>query len=254
MRMRLGILHDPEAQQRLFDREHKAIEEKKRKAEVPTVRTEDEQRKHEQAGTRDGHAGEHKSEERKTIKIRPLSDARAIDLGANFFSEAFIFSVGVAIILLENYRRGSKENARRDEVAERLDTLEEQVTLLREEVSRLRSQHDLPELKKLNEHIKKSKDMGYSWYNPIGWLRIVREDDEDDDEGIPGEVEGSGGVRSQATGGIKEQKRSPVSPEAQTSQGSEEGVRGNKGVSKTSNSTANTKDRLDTVSATKKER
>ncbi|EME79572.1 uncharacterized protein MYCFIDRAFT_23654, partial [Pseudocercospora fijiensis CIRAD86] len=87
MRMRLGLLHDPEAQQRMHE-PHKP-------------------------------------------KIRPLTEARAIELGANFFSEAFIFGVAVGLLLFENWRSRSKASARRDEVSERLEQLEAEVESLR---------------------------------------------------------------------------------------------------------------------------
>lgn len=196
MRMRLGILHDPEAQQRMHEREQRAAEEKKRKAEAPTVRTEIEQRRHEEEKARqqaqqseDGGGKEEKREEKKKVKIRPLSDARAIELGANFFSETFIFAVAVALLLAENYRSRSKESARRDDVAERLEGLEAQV----EELS---SQHHLPELEALNEKFKRARERRerMAWYNPVGWFKGDGLDkDEDEDEGIPGEVEGPGG-------------------------------------------------------------
>lgn len=190
--MRLGILHDPEAQQRMHDRELRAAEEKKRKSEAPTVRSELEQKKHDEQKAREEQQGEGgseaKKEEKKKPKIRPLSDARAIELGANFFSEAFIFAVAVGLLLTESYRSRSKENARRDEVAERLEGLEAQV-------EKLSSQHHLPELEALNEKIKRAKETRAktSWYNPLGWFRSSDGlDKDDDDEGIPGEVERSG--------------------------------------------------------------
>lgn len=199
MRMRLGILHDPEAQQRMHEREQRAADEKKRKAEAPTVRTELEQKKHDEQKPRQGQDGESgsevKKEEKKKVKIRPLSDARAIELGANFFSEAFIFMVAVGLLLAENYRSRIKESARRDDVAERLEAMEARV-------EKLSSQHHLPELEALNERIKRAKEekAKTSWYNPTGWFRgsgVL--DKDDDDEGIPGEVEGrDAGVKKAA--------------------------------------------------------
>lgn len=82
MRMRLGILHDADAQQRMHDRELKAAEEKKRKAETPIVRTEEEQQKYdalkakEEQDAKDGKPKEEKVSTRP--KIKPLSEARAI--------------------------------------------------------------------------------------------------------------------------------------------------------------------------------
>ncbi|KAJ2184607.1 hypothetical protein IW139_006504, partial [Coemansia sp. RSA 353] len=44
----------------------------------------------------------------KKEKIRPLNDARAVDAGANFLGEAFIFSVAVSLILAEQVRSRSQ--------------------------------------------------------------------------------------------------------------------------------------------------
>lgn len=196
MRMRLGILHDPEAQQRMHEREQKAAEEKKKKTETPTVRTEEEQKKYDEQKARDEKVdkdGRKKDEKQQKVKIRPLSDARAIELGANFFSETFIFAVAVSLLLLENYRSSRKSSQRRDEVADRLENLEAQV-------ERLHKEHNLPELEALNERLKRSREARNktSWYNPAGWWRRTDPDlpdDDDDDDGVPGEVEGAASKR-----------------------------------------------------------
>ena len=151
MRMRLGILHDPEAQQRMHEREQRAAEEKKRKAEQPTVRSELEQKKYEEQKAKeaaDEAAGVSKKEEPKSVKakIRPLSEARAIELGANFFSEAFIFGVAVSLIVFEQWRRSAKESDRRDDVADQLEELKAEVSRVSRTVQadlgdKLKSQH-----------------------------------------------------------------------------------------------------------------
>ncbi|KAA1071666.1 hypothetical protein PGT21_014625 [Puccinia graminis f. sp. tritici] len=56
--------------------------------------------------------------------IRPLSDTKAIQNGANFLSEAFLFSVAVALIVAENLRGRMQTAHRRDVVNERLTELE----------------------------------------------------------------------------------------------------------------------------------
>jgi hypothetical protein len=60
----------------------------------------------------------------KGPKIRPLSESKAIDAGANFISEAFLFAVAGGLILLESLRSRRKESNRQDMVQERLDLLE----------------------------------------------------------------------------------------------------------------------------------
>jgi myosin-1 len=59
--------------------------------------------------------------------IRALSETKAIATGANFISEAFLFTVALSLIMAESYRSYRKEGKRRDLVAERLETLEESV-------------------------------------------------------------------------------------------------------------------------------
>lgn len=174
MRMRLGLLHDPEAQKRMFEREQRAAEEKQKKAEAPTVRTEAEQKKHDEQKTKDEKEGKKEKEKKPSrAKIRPLSDARAIELGANFFSETFIFMVAVGLLLVENYRSRKQASNRRDEVQERLEGLETQI-------ERLKREHNLPELEALNERIKKSRQIQTSWWNPAGWFRGTQRDEDDE--------------------------------------------------------------------------
>ncbi|CAK4030850.1 Hypothetical predicted protein [Lecanosticta acicola] len=168
MRMRLGILHDPEAQQRMHEREQRAAEEKKRRAETPTVRSEAEQKAYdEQKAKASSEEGSEKKEDKPhKVKIRPLSESRAIELGANFFSEAFIFGVAVGVLLFENWRSRRKESARRDEVAERLEQLESEVESLRAKLD-----PDLETLHDLSERIKEAKQRRESgnWWNPLTW-------------------------------------------------------------------------------------
>ncbi|KAG2202129.1 hypothetical protein INT47_008101 [Mucor saturninus] len=61
----------------------------------------------------------------KTEKIRPLNDARAIESGANFLSEAFVFSVAASVILAENWRSRVTAKNRRNYVDDALESLEE---------------------------------------------------------------------------------------------------------------------------------
>ncbi|KAK4498715.1 hypothetical protein PRZ48_009225 [Zasmidium cellare] len=173
MRMRLGILHDPEAQQRMHERQKKAADEKKRQQEAPTVRTAEEQKKYDEQKAKDEADGKKEEEKPHKVKIRPLSEARAIELGANFFSEAFVFAVALGLILVETLRSRNKESSRRDEVAERLDQLESEVESLRAKLD-----PDLETLHDLSERIKAAKRsrQSASWYNPMSWGRRDAED------------------------------------------------------------------------------
>ena len=185
--MRLGILHDPEAQQRMHEREQKAAEDKKRKAETPTVRTEAEQKKHNEQVAKEAKEekeGKKKEEKAHKVKIRPLSEARAIDLGANFFSEAFIFGVAAGLLVWDSWRSRRKESQRRDDVAERLQELEGEV-----ETMRAKLDPELDNIHDLNERIKESKRVKTSWWNPMSWGRSAEDstsvEEEKKDEGKP---------------------------------------------------------------------
>ena len=108
-------------------------------------------------------AGKKKADEKPhKPKIRPLTEARAIELGANFFSEAFIFGVAVGLLLFENWRSRSKASARRDEVSERLEQLEAEVESLRAKLD-----PDLETLHDLSERVKEAKKRRQSW---SGWV------------------------------------------------------------------------------------
>jgi len=161
MRMRLGILHDSAQQERMAERERKREEDKRRQAEAPTVLTELQQKKADEEAAKEKAEGGKKKEESKAppIKIRPLSDAKAIELGANFFSEAFVFMVALSLIIFENYRSRNKAKDQREVLADRLDDLEA-------EIVRLRNRYE-PGLEALKE--KDDKRTEYSWYNPAGW-------------------------------------------------------------------------------------
>ncbi|KAM0755338.1 OPA3-domain-containing protein [Meredithblackwellia eburnea MCA 4105] len=64
--------------------------------------------------------------------IRPLNDAKAIDSGANFISETFLFGFATLLILGETWRSRRKDSQRRDLVAETLEQHEEELKGLRE--------------------------------------------------------------------------------------------------------------------------
>ncbi|KAG8629979.1 hypothetical protein KVT40_001598 [Elsinoe batatas] len=148
MRMRLGILHDSAAQERMHAREAADQAKKKAESEIPKVRTEAEQKKFDeelQAKAEGKDPGQEQKEEKKPKpKIRPLSESRAIELGANFVSEAFIFGVAVGVILFERWWSRQKDAAKDEHVVERIAALEEQaekVGKLEREILRLRGQN-----------------------------------------------------------------------------------------------------------------
>ena len=160
IRMRLGMLHDSAAQDRMVERERKLAEERKKKAETPTVLTELQQKKQDEEAAREKAEGGTKKEEKPHLpRIRPLSEAKAIELGANFFSESFIFAVAVGLLVWDSWRSRSKAKDQRELLEDRLDIVEA-------EVERLRNKYE-PNWEALSE--KESEPEKYSWYNPAGW-------------------------------------------------------------------------------------
>ncbi|KAJ2260942.1 hypothetical protein GGI01_002649 [Coemansia sp. RSA 376] len=79
----------------------------------------------------------------KKEKIRPLNDAKAIDAGANFLGEAFIFSVALSLLFAEQIRSRNQAQRQRNAVDDRLDDLEKGMLESREELKRIQEEHDL---------------------------------------------------------------------------------------------------------------
>ncbi|KAG9124353.1 hypothetical protein FRC07_011952 [Ceratobasidium sp. 392] len=66
--------------------------------------------------------------------IKPLSETRAIQNGANSLAEAFLFSVAAVLILGEAWRSNRSEARRRDDVDDQLDDLKTEVRELRSQM------------------------------------------------------------------------------------------------------------------------
>lgn len=66
------------------------------------------------------------------VRLRPLNDAKAVDAGATFLSETFIFTVAGGAILFETWRARRKEKNRRDEVAEAILGLQHEIVRINE--------------------------------------------------------------------------------------------------------------------------
>ncbi|KAF9269479.1 OPA3-domain-containing protein [Marasmius fiardii PR-910] len=59
--------------------------------------------------------------------IRPLSEQRAIESGANALAEGFLFTVAAALIIGETWRSSRNQSKRRDDVDDRLEVLDNRV-------------------------------------------------------------------------------------------------------------------------------
>ncbi|EAU81464.1 hypothetical protein CC1G_05294 [Coprinopsis cinerea okayama7 len=81
-------------------------------------------------------------EQMKHLHIRPLSETRAIDQGANFLAEGFMFSVAAALIIGEAFRSSRNQSKRRDSVDDQLDALGTQISELQAKVESLSEKWD----------------------------------------------------------------------------------------------------------------
>jgi len=121
MRWRLGLLQDAAAVERQAAKEAAAEAAKKHKHNIPTVKTEAQMKLEEEAAAKAAKDASEPPKPRPRPKIRPLSEAKAIESGATFISETFLFSVAAGLLLFEAWRSRRKDASRRDDVAERLN-------------------------------------------------------------------------------------------------------------------------------------
>ena len=128
MRLRLGTVRDSTALQRQAAAEAEA---KKHIPTSPTVKTEAASKAEDSALAKAKTAAEEAAKPRH-YRIRPLSESKAIESGANFISESFLFMVAGGLILFESWRSRRKETTRRDGVEERLIELEQSEKTARE--------------------------------------------------------------------------------------------------------------------------
>lgn len=72
--------------------------------------------------------------EKGSTKVRPLNDTKAIESGANFLSETFVFAVAGVIIVLEGWRTRQKEITRRVGVEDDIKTLQHEIEYLKKKL------------------------------------------------------------------------------------------------------------------------
>jgi len=144
MRMRLGLLQDPAVIDRQIAKEVKAAEAARKKSQIPTVKTEAETLAEEAMTKQERDAAKKKVEAASKPRIRPLSEAKAIEMGANFVAESFIFAVGISVIVFEQWRQRRKARNQRDDIREDLEELKEGFKSMRAEVEQLKSHHPEP--------------------------------------------------------------------------------------------------------------
>ncbi|KAF2278108.1 uncharacterized protein EI97DRAFT_245358 [Westerdykella ornata] len=140
MRMRLGLLQDPAVIDRQIAKEVAAAEAARKKDAIPTVKTEEETKAEEAMTEKEKEAARKRLESRKP-RIRPLSEAKAIETGANFVAETFIFAVAVSVIVFEQWRQRRKAQNQRDDIREDLEEIQKDLKGLKAELEELKAQH-----------------------------------------------------------------------------------------------------------------
>jgi optic atrophy 3 protein len=110
--------------ERQIAREVADAEARRKRAAIPTAKTEAQTKFDQDRLKKEIKDIEAKAKEKNQPRVRPLTESKAIETGANFISEGFLFCVTGGIIVFEWWRQGRKESNRRDEVKERLNGLE----------------------------------------------------------------------------------------------------------------------------------
>ena len=190
----LGLLQNPEAIEKQIAREAAEAAAKKQKLETPTVKTQAQAQAEETAA---GKEKEKTTEKTKTSaskpRIRPLTEAKAIDSGANFISETFLFGVGLSLIIFERFWSKRKEAARREDVNDELNELKAEkkatrqaLIALEKEVLRLREKggkhaekkHVLPqEIWESQDVVEEEREETQTW---LSWIRRFGRRDKSD--------------------------------------------------------------------------
>ncbi|KAF8424514.1 optic atrophy 3-like protein, partial [Tirmania nivea] len=130
MRLRLGLLRDAATIERLEAAEKAAKAAARERAAAapapaPPAVADSTASSPKHASSAEAHPPTTYTANGRTYHIRPLSETKAIDRGAAFISEFFLFAVAGSLILFESLRSRRKETNRQDIVTERLERLEE---------------------------------------------------------------------------------------------------------------------------------
>lgn len=150
MRLRLGSARETAATQRQAVADAEA---RKHIPTSPTVKTAAETQAQEAAMAKAKAVAEEAAKPHK-YHIRPLSESKAIESGANFISETFLFLVAGGLIVFESWRSRRKEATRREGVEGRLAELEQSETAARGALAAL--EKELLQLKVKHGEVPKS--------------------------------------------------------------------------------------------------
>ena len=156
MRLRLGLLQDSAAIDRQIAREAAEAQAKKIKSETPTVKTEAQTRADELITKEKG------SEKTKALtthakpRIRPLSETKAVEFGANFVGETLTLTVALSLLLLGEAWSRRKATTRRLDNEEEMADLKQAVKSLGEDS--VKKDERLAEFERELVQLKEKKD------------------------------------------------------------------------------------------------
>ena len=216
MNLRLGLLRDTTTKDGAAEAQSKKHKQDKEESSSSSSSSpKDELTRTSSTGEKVKSKDRDKEKEKSVSKprIRPLSEAKAIDSGANFISESFLFLVAGSLIVLESWRSRRKENIRKEDVAERLAELEENeknarkaLVALEKEILRLRAERrpktetrilpkEIWEVEEETDERDDQKKMGF-WR----WLtRFVRREKEESRTERRDDVSSSGSMTEEAS-------------------------------------------------------
>lgn len=145
MRMRLGLLQDPAVIDKQIAKEVAEAEARRKRSQIPTVKTEAQTRAEEAMTTKEKEVIKKKAEAAiKHPRIRPLSEAKAVETGANFIAEAFIFSVGIGVIVFEQWRQRRKQQSRRSDMEDQMEALQSELEKVKAEMELIKTSQTPP--------------------------------------------------------------------------------------------------------------
>jgi optic atrophy 3 protein len=81
------------------------------------------------------HLHEQTPSETTTANIKPLDEAKAVEVGSEFIGEALVFIVAGTLLVMDQLNNRQKEQERRNEVERRFGELYVELSKLREQVS-----------------------------------------------------------------------------------------------------------------------
>ncbi|CAJ0546336.1 Ff.00g098090.m01.CDS01 [Fusarium sp. VM40] len=135
--MSVALLRNPEAERRA-----------KEKAEAPTVKTEEQQKRDDQLKQKQAVEAPKRTLAFQNIwrrKFRPLPENKAVDLFADVIGDAFILSVAVALIVYETWKSSQKPDINKmriEELDQKLEELKKREEELEESEKRQKERYE----------------------------------------------------------------------------------------------------------------